>query len=90
MRIRMLCVHEGREEDKGESGGGGRGSGGTEPSAPIMFRDIFKDERADLSLDIAWLVVPSVAAVVVVVETDLAVTAGRRYQLARYGSRGSR
>ena len=45
----MLCVCEGREEDKR----GGGGSGGTEPSAPIRFRDVFKDERADLSLGIA-------------------------------------
>ena len=44
----MLCVREGREEDKR-----GGGSGGTEPSAPIRFRDVFKDERADLSLGIA-------------------------------------
>ena len=44
----MLCVREGCEEDKR-----GGGSGGTEPSAPIRFRDVFKDERADLSLGIA-------------------------------------
>ena len=47
------------------------GSEGTEPSAPIMFQD----ECADLLLDITWLVVLSVATVVVI-ETYLAVTVG--------------